>query len=417
MIRRISSLFIIILIIVGVFTSCQNNKTCASAVSELIEMGCTPKQLSQAMNIPVKNIKNAQNYSFSEADSIFLFSLLSSYKETGKLPENLYQLYNKNKYNHSLYVIENFRQEEIKSNEVFINNLYEQIINTQNDHFNKFIEGEVNSFKALRFIGKSQEEINQSLSDALPNYMDEIKIAKLYNDSCASYFNYISRFRSNGIKRYITNISPNNHLNTIDTDIRGFIPEYEYENSSSNIIYQVLATIERAQDVLFAPINWILELLPVWLMIVIAIILLIIFIISIYTGQFHVSVIDAILLIISIIVLVWGDPYSEIRESTHDQIREYYKTKIGDELNHLNLETNKYYDNCIEILNSANRTRSSRKYAGMQTSVKTNDRGDNRENIEKDYEGSDRTGNESNSEVFPEANSDQRDETIISKGN
>lgn len=315
-----------------------------------------------------------------------------------------------------LEVIENFRQEELKSNELFVNNLCQQIIDIQIDNFNDFIESEINSIKSLRFSWKSQDEINQALSESLPEYVDEIKVAKIFNDSCASYFNFISHFRNNGIKRYIIKNGSNKQLRSIETDIRGFIPEYHFENSYSNITYQVLATIERAQDILFTPINWVLELLPKWLMITISIILLLIFIVSIYLGTFNLSIIDAILLIISIILIFWSEPYSEIRETINNQTKDYYENKITDELDYLNNKTNSYYDNLIKILKSTNSIPATRKPTIVQTSVETDDGGNNRTNNAKDYEGSRGEGIKDSSEIIPEANDCQRNQAPVPKG-
>ena len=252
--NNVLSLFVFF-ILVGLCTSCREDETCASVINELLESGCNSKQLAAVMGVPETVIEKPKKHNFSEADSILLFSLFRTYNETGKLPENLYQLYNKNKYNQVLTVIENFRKEEIKSNEVFVNNLCQKIIEIQKQNLNDFIENEVNSFKSLRFIWKSQEEINQELSEVLPRYVDEITVAKIYNDSCASYFNYISRFRENGVKQYITKSVPQTSFQTIDNDVRGFMPNYQFDNSSSHVTYQILATIDRAQDILFAPIN------------------------------------------------------------------------------------------------------------------------------------------------------------------
>ena len=413
--KKILILFVVF-ILGDFFTSCQQDRTCASAISELLEKGCTSKQLSKVMGVPESIIRKPEKHTFSEADSIFLFSLLCSYNETGKLPDNLYQLYQKNKRNQVLEVIENLRKEEIKSNELFINSLCQNIIETQNRNINDFIESEVNSLKSLRFIWKSQDEINQALSEALPKYVNEIQIAKIYNDSCASYINYIARFRDNGVKRYLDKSTSKQGLHTIETDIRGFTPEYQFENSSSHVTYQVLATIERAQDVLFKPINWLLELLPNWLMITVSIILLIILIISFYTGQIHVTILDGILLIISIILFFWSDPYSDIRESINDQIQVYYENKIKDELTHLNIETNKYYDNLIKTLNPSNNNYTSRKSSVMQTCIETNDGGNNRTNHEKDIKGGSGTERKDSCEVISEEDSSQRNQTPVSTG-
>lgn len=187
----------------GIFTSCHEDETCASAITELLAKGCSSKQLSKVMGVPESVIKKSSKHTFSEADSILLFSLLRTYEETGKLPDNLYQLYSKDNRSQVRQVIENFRQEELKSNEAFLNKLCEQIIETQSENLHDFVESEVNSFKSLRFVWKSQDEISQELSEAIPTYLDEINVAKLYNDSCASYFNYLYRFRDNGVKRYI----------------------------------------------------------------------------------------------------------------------------------------------------------------------------------------------------------------------
>lgn len=402
---------------IGLFTSCREEKTCASAISEMLANGCRTRQLSKIMGLPESVIKKPSKHTFTEADSVLLFSLLNTYNETGKLPENLYHLYNKNKRNQVLEVIENFRQEELKSNNAFVNNLCKIVSDTQKENLNNFIESEINSFKSLRFIWKSQDEINQSLCEALPKYLNEVGVAKMFNDSCAAYFNYISRFRDNGIKRYITKISSQKHLQTIETDVRGFVPQYQFDNSATHVTYQILATIDRAQDVLFAPINWILEFLPGWLMIVIAIILLVFFIFGIFTRNMPLTILDFILLIISAVVFIWGDPYSEIRESLNVQVQTYYEDTINKELTHLNYETNKYYDNLIKIIKINNHAPAAGNPSGMQTVLEKNNGGGSRTNIEKCDEDSDRTRDQNSGEVNSEADNIERSETSIAEGN
>lgn len=417
MIRNRFLPLLVVFILFGVSTSCRDNETCASAITELRKKGCNSKQLSKIMGISETTIKKPEKHIFSEADSILLFSILRTYNETGKLPDNLYNIYNKNKRNQVLEVIENFRQEEIKNNELFINNLCQRIIDLQNENLNNFIDNEINNYKSLRFTWQSKEEINQALSDALPMYVDETKIAKIYNDSCASYFNYISRFRENGVKRYITKATPHSHINTIETDVRGFMPSYQFDNSPSHVTYQILASIDRGQDILFTPINWILELLPNWLMITVLILLLIIFIVSLITGQLHLTILDLILLVISAIVLFWGDPYSEIREEMHNQIQTYYSKKIKDEQICLNTETNTYYDNLIKTLKTTNYRPVHRQSSGMQTNIEKIDSGNDRTNLEKDFAGSNQTGDQSCSDVNCEAENSRRSETTNSQGN
>lgn len=416
MIRRNFHRLLVVFILFGLLTSCQEDETCASAITELLTKGCSSRQLSKVMGVPKAVIENPRKHTFSEADSILLFSLIRTYNETGKLPDNLYQLYSKDNRNQVLVIIENFRQEEIKSNEAFVNILCNKITDTQNENLDDFIESEVNSFKSLRFIWKSQDEIDQALSEALPKYLDEINVAKIYNDSCASYFNYISRFRDNGVKRYIKKITPQKRLNTIDTDVRGFIPEYQFDNSSSHVTYQLLATIDRAQDILFTPINWILELLPNWLMITISILLLVIFIVCLYIGSLHLGVVDLILLVISLIVMCWGDPYAEVRKSMNDQIQVYYESKLTEELKHLNTETNTYYDSLIKTLKANNFNSSSRKSSGVQTSVEKNDGGDSGADLEKNFDGNSRTGNQNSSEVSGEGDNSPRNEASVTGG-
>lgn len=416
MIRHNFLRFLVVLILFGLFTSCQKDETCASAITELLAKGCSSKRLSKVMGVPESVIRKPDKHTFSEADSILLFSLIRTYEETGKLPDNLYQLYSKDNRNQVLQVIENFRNEELKSNETFLNKLCEQITEAQSDNLNNFIDNEVNSFKSLRFSWKSQDEINQELGEAIPRYLDEINVAKIYNDSCASYFNYVSRFRDNGVKRYIKKALPQKQLNTIDTDIRGFIPEYQFNNSSSHIAYQILATIDRAQDILFTPINWILELLPNWLMITISILLLVIFIVCICTGQLHLGLLDFILLVISAIVWFCGDPYAEVRGVMNNQIHAYYENKIKKELYHLNTETNAYYDSLIKTLKTTYSNSVARKSPIVQASDEKNDGGDSGANLEKNYDASSRTGNQSSSEISSEGNDSPRNEAPVSGG-
>lgn len=416
MIRRNFHSILVMFIFFGIFTSCHEDETCASAITELLAKGCSSTQLSKVMGVPESVIKKSGKHTFSEADSILLFSLLRTYEETGELPDNLYQLYSKDNRSQVRQVIENFRQEELKSNEAFLNKLCEQIIETQSENLHDFIESEVNSFKSLRFVWKSQDEISQELSEAIPTYLDEINVAKIYNDSCASYFNYLSRFRDNGVKRYIKKVIPQKQLNTIDTDVRGFIPEYQFENTSSHVTYQILATIDRAQDVLFTPINWLLELLPNWLMITISILLLVVFIVCLFTGMMRLGILDFILLVISAIVMFCGNPYAEVKDSMNNQVQVYYENKIQEELNHLNAETNAYYDNLIKILKTNHSNSASRKSSSVQASVEKNDGGDSGANLEKDYDGSSRTGDQNISEVNGKRDDSPRNEAPVPGG-
>lgn len=359
------------------------------------------------MGLPESAIIHPENYSFSEADSILLFSLLHTYTDTGKLPDDLYQLYSKNNKHQALEAIENFRREELKCNKVFVNSIYAQIIDIQSNNLNNFIENEINSVKSLRYTWKSQDDINQILGETLPEYINETEVAKIYNDSCASYFNFISHFRDNGVIRFISKTEPTNHLNTIETDIRGFLPTYQFDNSSSHVSYQILATIERAQDVLFKPINWFLELLPNWLTITITILLLILFILAIKSGNLSFTLLDSILLIISITLLIWGDPYSEVRESMNHQVRSYYENKINAELNHLDNETNLYYDNIIKNFTNSSSNRTSRKPTRLQASGKENNAGNGRTNVEENLDGNCRTDDKGCNEVSNKADSIQ----------
>lgn len=403
----------IILFIVEILLGCQKRETCSSIISELINNGCSSKELSKALNIPEKLIKNPNNYHFSESDSIFLFSLAHAYKETGKLPNNLYQLYNKSKQSHVIAAINNYRQEEIKSNEIFVHDLSKKIVDKQNKNLNDFIEEEINSFKSLRFLWKSPEEINDALGESISDYFDDIEIAKIYNDSCASYIKYINRFRENGVNQYVKKNIVNKNLNTIGTDIRGFVPHYKFENSISHVTYQLLATIDRAQDVLFSPINWILGLIPQWLSLTISILLLLILIFCLCTGQLHFGLVDLVLLIISAIVFFWGDPYSETREAMSNQVTTFYEDKIENELLHLNEETNKYYDKLIQTIGYINTCASSRKFNGVQANNETGLEGTDRTNNERSW----RTNNKNGGEIDIETDHNHRSEASDSVRN
>lgn len=398
--------FTIIFFIIGFFSGCHKHKTCSSAILEMTSNGCSTKELSKLLHISEKIIKKPQDYHFSESDSIFLFSLLHAYQETGKLPDNLYQLYNKNKQSQVIVAINNYRQEELKRNEIFVNNLCKIIVDKQSRNLNDFIEDEINSFKSLRFLWKSSEEINDALSESISDYINDIEVAKIYNDSCASYIEYINRFRENGVNQYVRKNITGEKLNTISTDIRGFVPQYEFENSSSHVTYQLLATIDRAQDVLFAPINWILGLIPQWLSLTISILLLLIFIFFIYTGQIHFGIVDFVLLIISAIVFICGDPYSETRKSMNNQVSTFYENKITNELSHLNEETDKYYDKLIQTISRTNINTSSCKLHSVQTNCETGNEGAGGAISEGGNRASDKDGGEINAET----NNDRRSE-------
>lgn len=390
--KKVALMFLILVVFSSCFMGCsQKKKTCADTVSQLMEDGCSLKELSKLLGISERFIKNPTKYSFNEADSVLLMSLANTYYQSGKLPTNLYQLYDKNNNSHVLEVIENFRQEELNSNEEFINEANAKISNLQEDNLNKFVDGEINSIKSLRFTWKSEDEIKQTLEETLPGYIKEIELAKTYNDACAAHFNRIARFRENGVKRYIAKVAAKSRLNSIETDLQGFMPEYKFENGAAHVTYQILATVERVQDTLFKPINWLLGLLPNWLMIAISIILVVLLVVFLCTGQFHLGLLDIVLLAISVIVLIWGDPYAEIRESMREQIQNYYHEKTNNELIQLNVNTNAYYDNLLKTLQISNHNSPSGNFHRMPASIKKDSGEDPCNNLKESGEGDDRT--------------------------
>lgn len=404
-------LHILILSILSL-TACQKHQNCADVITELTSKGCATKQLSKILNLPERVVKNPEKYTFSQTDSLFLFSISKTFKETGKLPDNLYNLYSSNSNNQLITTINNYRVEELKSNEFFIYNLFHKIIEIQTNNSNKFIDNEINSFKALRFPWNSQTEINNTLGEALPKYFDEVKLSHTYNDSCASYLNFISKFRDNGVKRFLRKNGKKEGLQNIGTDIRGFNPQYQYQKSFSDMCYQVLASIERVQDTLFSPINWLLNLLPKWLTITISIILLIILIVSICTRQFHFAKLEIVLFIISLILVFWEDPYKGIRENLDNQISEFYQQKATEELDYLNTKTNEYYDTLINLNKNPNNIRRNTSTV-LQTSCEKNDGRSSRTDSKENLEGDSGTGGKADIEINNYANSHiSRDKTI-----
>lgn len=348
--KKIIWLFIITSLLT--LLSCSNHKSCSGMIVEMTSNGVSAKQLSQILDLPISIIKHPEKQTFSSADSLMITSIYVYFKQNNKLPSNLYSVQNKKGADNLRQIVEVYRNEELRSNQLFIENLKKRLSDIQKANAEKFVESEINTFKSIRFLWKNQGEISDELGEALPKYLDDKHIYGVFNDSCAIYLEQISRYREDGISRiFKKNIkSDKKVLNLISTDIRGFVPKYEYNKNGADICYQILASIEHAQDILFSPINWLIEKLPLWLMISITVILLVAGIICYFTGMLHLGVIDLILLVISLIVMFWPTHYDEIKESIGDQIEQYYSKTIESELENLNKNTNIYYDAILKTI-------------------------------------------------------------------
>lgn len=315
-----------ILLLVCNLTSCATKKSCESMIASMLDGDITIEQLSESTNIPGISLEKMMNGGdVSSADSLSILYVYQYYKKN----KNIRMLSKAPYFSNSIHTKNEYINRELQQHSAFVKELKNELKDSLHSQADRFIlyefklKGGLAIFKELLNREKWKKQINQKIE----YYFTPADIDAFINSKLAAYYGELSEQRKANMGITTTNIP--------DIAFNKFCMEVTADRMYINFSYTVLKCIDDVQSIIFYPFEWLLNLLPWYILILI----MLGSVVSLCRSE---NICALVFFIISIICLLVPDPNEKIRDNLYYQIDEQLESIDSIEQLLIN-DTNKYY--------------------------------------------------------------------------
>lgn len=315
-----------ILLLVCNLISCTTKKSCQSMIASMLNGDVTMEQLSTSTNIPGASLAKMMNGEHvSSVDSLSILNVYQYYKKN----KNIRMLSKAPYFSNSIHTKNEYINRELQQHSAFVKELKNELKDSLHNQADRFIlcefklKGGLAIFKELLNREKWKKQINQKIE----YYFTPADIDAFINSKLAAYYGELSGQRRANMGITTTNIP--------DIASNKFCMEVTADRMYINFSYTVLKCIDDVQSIIFYPFEWLLNLLP-WY------ILILVMLGSVVNLCLSRNIWAWILFIVPMICLLVPDPNEKIKDNLYYQIDKQLESIDAIE-QQLIVDTNKYY--------------------------------------------------------------------------
>ncbi|MCM1218556.1 MAG: hypothetical protein NC548_29050 [Lachnospiraceae bacterium] len=298
----------------------------------MVKEKVTIEQISASSDIAEESLfKIIKGEIVSSTDSLSILSVYRYYTKNGNI-DMLSKLLHYTNMHHSK---NEYVNRELQQHVIFVENLKTELRDSLYCRADSFI---LHEFKLKGAFAVFRELFNKNKWQE--NVKSKLEYYFSFEDFVASIYSRLSVYYSELNQQRISNIGVASK-EILDITFDKVNINASADKMYANFIYTILKSVDEAISLIFYPIEWLLNLLPNFILIIIAVA-------SVIWICAKKDIWGFLLLGLSVIIMIVPDPNEKIRKNLYMQIDEQIEL-LNNNINHyLITNTNKYYEKLPE---------------------------------------------------------------------